>query len=59
VETVMLTGRAMRNPCSFRLIATEQTQGLGVLRQGKDDTQRCEQLYASNDQQVVDCGVFC
>jgi len=49
----------MRNPCSFRLIATEQTQGLGVLRQGKDDTQRCEQLYASNDQQVVDCGVFC
>jgi len=41
VETVMLTGRAMRNPCSFRLIATEQTQGLGVLCHGKDGTQRC------------------
>jgi len=58
VETVMLTGRAMSNPCSFRVIAREQTQGLGAVRQRKHGTQSCLQLSGANDRPAVDCGQF-
>jgi len=48
----------MRNPCSFRLIATEQTQGLGALRQRNDRTKLHQQLFGANDCYMVDAATF-